>query len=88
MFIGLIYKMKSTSNYNIIYQYVICVFTGLRRVYINTHSMPLRIQFDALIEKNRTFDNSFDAIGQKKMAVNRIQVRIGNKNDHLAKGGV
>jgi hypothetical protein len=50
--------------------------------------MPLRIQFDALIEKNRTFDNSFDAIGQKKMAVNRIQVRIGNKNELLAKEGV
>jgi hypothetical protein len=41
--------------------------------------MALRIRIGALIEKIRTFDNSFYAIGQKKMAVNPNQGEEGQK---------
>jgi len=49
---------------------------------------PLRIKIDALVESIQTFDDPFDAIGQKKMAVNPIPASEGQKTDHWVQGGV
>jgi len=63
-------------------------YSTLRMTEIIIIIKALRTRIDPLIEKIMTFDNSFDAIGQKKMAVNRIQAEGGRKQTFWPKKGI